>query len=329
MDVLGFGLARGGLADLRPRRPASAAGRGAKIRVACHGIAPPKVLNLVTFAFAHRLIMDETTADPMSSAPGGTPTSTAQAARGRSEAPIRARILQAILERRLHPGEKLTEDRVAELFGVSRTVVRQALARLAQDGIVEQHPHRGAFVAAPSRADARHVLQARAVVEPAIASAACGCPPAALARLRHHLAQENAARAAGERATLVRLTGEFHIALAEAAGNPVFVRLLTELQALSSLAILLYARGEHAACPPDEHTLILAAIEAEDLALAAERMRVHLGHVADEMDLSEPQARPAGLAAALGLAQTHLADLTDASDAPVPGEPRRPRPRRG
>lgn len=222
--------------------------------------------------------------------------------RGRSESLIRARIMQAIFERRLPPGEKLTEDRLAELFGVSRTVVRQALARLAQDGIVEHHPNRGAYVAAPTRSDARHVLAARAVVEPEIAVvAACSCDAHALARLRGHMGLEDAARKAGERATLVRLTGEFHVTLAEAAGNPVFIRLLTELQALSSLAILLYAKGEHAACPPHEHEDIVAAIERGDGVEAARLMREHIAHVADEMDLTEPAIRTEGLAQALGI----------------------------
>ncbi|WGD29220.1 GntR family transcriptional regulator [Ancylobacter sp. WKF20] len=223
--------------------------------------------------------------------------------RGSSEAPIRARILQAIFERRLPPGEKLTEDRLATLFGVSRTVVRQALARLAQDGIIEQRPNRGAYVTAPTRDEARHVLAARAVVEPEVArSVACGCSAAGLARLRHHLATEDAARAAGDAGTLVRLTGQFHVAMAEEAGNPVFVRLLTELQALSSLSILLYARGDHSACPPSEHADIVAAIAAGDAELAARRMREHIAHVAEDLDLREPASRPTGLAQALGLA---------------------------
>lgn len=222
--------------------------------------------------------------------------------RGQSEAPIRARILQAIFERRLPPGEKLTEDRLAELFGVSRTVVRQALSRLAQDGIIEHRPNRGAFVAAPSRADARHVLEARAVVEPEVAAAAaCGCDAHALARLRRHIETEDRARVESERGTLVRLTGEFHVLLAESVGNPVFVRLLTELQALSSLSILLYARGEEAACPPGEHGAIVAAIERGDVQAAQRLMREHIAHVAEEMDLSEPAERPAGLAHALGI----------------------------
>lgn len=229
-------------------------------------------------------------------------TEAVAAPRGRSEAVIRARILQAIFERRLPPGEKLTEDRLAELFAVSRTVVRQALARLAQDGIVEHHPNRGAFVAAPSRAEARHVMAARAVVEPEVARlAACACEAGAAVRLRRHLAGEDAARAAGDRAALVRLTGEFHVALAEIAGNPVFARLLTELQALSSLAILLYARGEHASCPPHEHATIAAAIEAKDAEAAARLMRDHIAHVGADMDLADPAARPDGLAHALGI----------------------------
>jgi DNA-binding GntR family transcriptional regulator len=229
-------------------------------------------------------------------------TEAVAAPRGRSEAVIRARILQAIFERRLPPGEKLTEDRLAELFAVSRTVVRQALARLAQDGIVEHHPNRGAFVAAPSRGEARHVMAARTVVEPEVARlAACACDGAGATRLRRHLAGEDAARAAGDRAALVRLTGEFHVTLAEIAGNPVFARLLTELQALSSLAILLYARGEHASCPPHDHAAIASAIEAGDADSAARLMREHIVHVDADMDLSEPAARPDGLADALGM----------------------------
>lgn len=227
---------------------------------------------------------------------------TGETTRGQSERRIRGRILEAIFERRLPPGEKLTEDRLGELFGVSRTVVRQALARLAQDGIVEQRPNRGAYVAAPSRAEARHVLAARAVVEPEVASAAaCGCDRHGLERLHRHIAQENEVRVAEDRAALVRLTGEFHVVLAEVAGNPVFVRLLTELQALSSLSILLYARGERAACPPDEHGAIVDAIGRGDAEEAARLMRAHIAHVAADMDVSDPAERPEGLAQVLGV----------------------------
>ncbi|MEL3889894.1 GntR family transcriptional regulator [Ferrovibrio sp. MS7] len=222
--------------------------------------------------------------------------------RGVSEAPIRQRILQAIFERRLQPGEKLTEERLAELFGVSRTVVRQALARLAQDGIVVQRPNKGASVAAPSRLEARQVLAVRQMVEPEIAAEAARlADTAGLRRLRKHLEAENAARRSNDRATLVRLTGEFHMVLADVAGNPILVRLLTELQALTCLAILLYARGDDSACHPDEHEQIVAAIIAKDGATAAAIMRRHLEHVEHDMDLNEPAQRGNDLASALGM----------------------------
>jgi len=222
--------------------------------------------------------------------------------RGGSEAPIRQRILQAIFERRLQPGEKLTEERLAELFGVSRTVVRQALARLAQDGIVVQRPNRGASVASPSRQETQQVLAVRRMVEPEMAaSAARQADPVGLRKLKKHLEAENTARRSGDRASLVRLSGEFHMLLAEVAGNPILIRLLTELQALTCLAILLYARGEDSACPPNEHQQIVEAIISNDPKAAASITLRHLQHVEADMDLSEPIQRENDLAAALGM----------------------------
>jgi len=222
---------------------------------------------------------------------------------GISEGPIRQRILHAIFERRLQPGEKLTEERLAELFGVSRTVVRQALARLAQDGIVVHRPNKGATVASPTPAETRQILAVRYMVEPEMAAAvARGVDAAGLRRLRKHLEAENAARRSGDRATLVRLTGEFHLLLAEVIGNQVLVRLMTELGALTCLAILLYARDDESACPPNEHEQIVTAIGQGDAKAAAAIMLKHLRHVEADLDLAEPEPRDTDLAAALGLA---------------------------
>ena len=70
-----------------------------------------------------------------------------------------------ILERRLAPGTRLREEELAARFEVSRTVVRQALQRLAQEQVIALHHNRGAQVPAPTRDDARHVFDARRVVE--------------------------------------------------------------------------------------------------------------------------------------------------------------------
>lgn len=215
---------------------------------------------------------------------------------------IHDRIFSAILARRLHPGARLGEEELARLFGVSRTKVRHALAKLVQDGVVQVRRNHGASVAAPTRAEARQVMEFRGMVEPALAAAlARACPPGAANALRRHVAEEQAARAARDDGRLVRLTGEFHLRLADLHGNALLARTLREAEALTCLSILSYGRPNAAACLPDEHGRILAAIVAGDADQAAKLMRHHLHHVAAEMDLAKPTggAGPTDLAAAL------------------------------
>lgn len=88
-------------------------------------------------------------------------------------------ICSAVLERRLEPGAWLREEELAVGFGVSRTVVRQALQRLAQDQVAGLEHNRGARVPLPMRADAAHVFEARRVVECEIARRPRGSGPAA------------------------------------------------------------------------------------------------------------------------------------------------------
>jgi DNA-binding GntR family transcriptional regulator len=219
-----------------------------------------------------------------------------------SDQEIYDRIYSAILERRLHPGAPLREVELATMFGVGRTKVRQALAKLAEVGIVELERNRGATVAAPSRAQARHVFDLRAMLEPAIAAGLAeqaGGPH--VERLRRHIREEERARDKRDEADLIRLTGEFHLILAELLGNPLIERLLRGLEALTCLSILRYARSGSCACLPNEHGDILGAIEAGDPPEATRRMAQHLKHVRAELDLEDPVTRPVDLSAALGL----------------------------
>ena len=72
---------------------------------------------------------------------------------------IVASITNAIIERRLMPGTKLAEQKIADIFAVSRTLVRQALNQLSRDRLVTLSPARGAFVAMPSVDEARQVFE--------------------------------------------------------------------------------------------------------------------------------------------------------------------------
>src|SRR5262247_47523 len=76
----------------------------------------------------------------------------------------------AILSHRLAPGTKLPEDELASIYSVGRSVVRSALQALAHDRLVRLEPNRGAFVAQPSKREAREIFEARALLEPRVAA---------------------------------------------------------------------------------------------------------------------------------------------------------------
>ena len=217
-----------------------------------------------------------------------------------SERDIHDRIFTAILDRRLPPGARLGEVPLAELFGVSRTKIRQALARLQQDGVVEQRPNQGARVAIPSVAQTRHVFELRAMLEPALAAhVAQSHRPADIRRLRAHIALERAAQRDRDDAALIRLTGLFHLLIAELHANPMILRTLRDLEALTCLAILHYAPAAAGACLLHEHAAIVRALAARDGASAASLMRQHLDHVATELSLEPAPAKAWRLSDAL------------------------------
>jgi len=199
---------------------------------------------------------------------------------------IHDRILGAIVEHRLLPGTQLVEEKLAAVFGVSRTQIRQALARLAHDRIVVLHRNRGAFVSRPSVSEAREVFDARRVIEPELVRrVAATALPEHVAALREHLVRERAAQAAGDRRALTALTGAFHERIAEMAGNAFLGRTLRELESLTSLIIVLYDKPQMPACACDEHAALVEAIASRDAPRAATLMFEHMQHVEASLDL--------------------------------------------
>jgi DNA-binding GntR family transcriptional regulator len=205
------------------------------------------------------------------------------------------RLLSAILEQKLRPGTKLVEDRLANAFGVSRTKIRQALARLVHDGIIAVSPSRGAEVSSPSPQETREVIEARRIIEPAlIGLLAKSATREQVKRLREQVALESKARARGDRATEIWLAGKFHLLIAEMVGNRVMARTLTEVVSLMSLAVILYRSPRAALCPEDEHADLVDLIEAGDAERATREMRTHLDHIEQTLDLAAtaPQELP-------------------------------------
>ena len=115
----------------------------------------------------------------------------------------------AIVERRLMPGTKLAEQQLADLFEVSRTLVRQALNRLSRNLLVSLHPRRGAFVTEPSPEEARQVFAVRELLELQLVRQLCAKRrPEHLAQLRRHLAREAQALRQGDVAGRTRLLAD-------------------------------------------------------------------------------------------------------------------------
>lgn len=217
------------------------------------------------------------------------------------EEALYAAIHEAILDHRLPPGTKLKEIPLAELFGVTRSVVRKALTRLAHERVVELRTNRGAIVASPSIEESRNLFAARLVIESAIVAGLTRSITKAQAReLRSLLQEENAAYQRGEVRSGLKLSREFHCVIARMAGNTVLTEFLEQLVARTPLVLLAY-RGtmQHAGCANDEHEAIVDAMVAGKGEKAVALLKTHLESLAGQLQLEEEEA-PSDLAAIFG-----------------------------
>ena len=209
---------------------------------------------------------------------------------------IHTEIFDAIVEQRLPPGTKLGEKALCEIFGVSRTLIRRVLQRLANEHMVASQPHRGACVARPSVEEAREVFEARRALEAhVIDRLAGGLTLADGGRLRRHLAQERQAHAAGDRRRLIRVSGEFHLLLAELAGNRAIARFLRELVSRTSLIIALYEAPGASCCSLGDHTEIIEALVSGRAQVADRAMCAHLLSIEQRLRLDRLPERTVDL----------------------------------
>jgi DNA-binding GntR family transcriptional regulator len=193
-----------------------------------------------------------------------------------------------ILGHSIAPGTKLPEDELGTIYSVSRTVVRAALQALAHDRLVRLEPNRGAFVAKPSKTEAREVFEARALVEPKVAAlAADSATHADAERLRRHLEEEHRALHEGKDGEAVMLSARFHVAIAEIAGQAIFTEMVRDLCSRSSLIISLYWRRRDTICESHAHLALVEAIARHSPFDAAELMTSHLVDLLSGLDLSE------------------------------------------
>ena len=206
----------------------------------------------------------------------------------------------SIAERRLRPGVQLKEGQMAAIFDVSRARIRQALAALEREGLVTIIPNRGAFVCQPTVDEARDVFTIRRSVESrVVARIGASVTKADLARLRSHVAQERTANTNDATTDIIKLSGGFHLLLAEISGSDFLFGMMRDLISRTSLITAVYRNTARFNCRPDEHAEIVDAIAAGDLKKASALMEHHLEHVESELDLREVRDMSHDLRAAL------------------------------
>ena len=202
---------------------------------------------------------------------------------------IVAALTRAIVEHRLQPGAKLTEQTLAGHFDVSRTLVRQALFQLSQRRLVTLEPARGAFVASPSAEEARQVFAVRRMLEVELTRAfVAAATPAHIDALRDHVAREQAAVQRQDVEGRTELLGDFHVLMAELLGNHVLADVLQDLLARCAIATLMYKSSHAAHDSSAEHAALVECFAAGNVTRAVKLMREHLDHVEAGLKLDQP-----------------------------------------
>jgi DNA-binding GntR family transcriptional regulator len=186
---------------------------------------------------------------------------------------ISKRIIEAVLAQKLAPGARLGEQPLAMLFDCSRTIVREALMRLAARGIVTVSARRGWYVIEPSEDEAREAFEAGLI------RSMKSVDKTAIKQLKSHLTREKAALKDTDVGVRSYLLGDFHVCLAECLGNSLLADTLRDFTARTTLIAMLYQSSHDAAQSCDEHVQIVDALEQGELARAEALMSAHIGSV--------------------------------------------------
>lgn len=212
-----------------------------------------------------------------------------------SSTDISNRIVEAVLAQKLAPGSRLGEQELALLFDCSRTIVREALTRLAARGIVTVSARRGWYLIEPSQDEAREAFEARRVIETGlIRQSAGGVRPEALRRLKQHLQLEKAALRQDDVGKRSYLLGDFHVCLADSLGNSLLADTLRDYTARTTLIAMRYQSTHDAVQSCEDHVRIVEALARGDIAEAEALMAEHIGTVQAALSVSaapDPLAR--------------------------------------
>lgn len=186
-------------------------------------------------------------------------------------------IYDAIMDHRLPARTKLTEQSLGQIYAMARHGVRKVLGQLAADGLVDLEPNRGAFIASPGEQEAREMFELRQTLEQLVLEKILQHQDqAALPALRQLVERERQAYLDGDRPQWIRLSADFHLALARLSGNQLLVEMLRRLVSRTTLLISSEEAAGTRPCSFDEHLKVLQALERRDKRAALQEMAHHL-----------------------------------------------------
>ncbi|MEM9128498.1 MAG: GntR family transcriptional regulator [Pseudomonadota bacterium] len=172
-------------------------------------------------------------------------------------------IRRSIFSGDLLPGTRLAEQRLADIFNISRARVRSVLQTLAQQQLITLLPNRGALVATPTEAEARDVFDARRAIESMMAGRASRVVLThQLAALRVVVEQQEIANQTGQLNAALHSMGRFHVEVAKLANNQVLVTVLQPLIARTSLIIATFGHHQSFLPVPECQSKIVDALAA-------------------------------------------------------------------
>ncbi|MFT4015240.1 MAG: GntR family transcriptional regulator [Paracoccus sp. (in: a-proteobacteria)] len=203
-----------------------------------------------------------------------------------------------ILDLTMPPGSIIDEVQLAQRFGMSRTPIREALVRLAGEGLVETLPNRSTMVANIDLLNLHTLFDALTLMYRVTTRlAAIHHRPADLEQIREHQARFTAAVQAQDALAMIAANRDFHAAIAEAARNPYYLSLFLRVLDESRRLLRLYYQSFDDRLPQeysDEHDSLIRAIEARDVALCDQLAKAHADQIVLQIQrfLTRDQRQP-------------------------------------
>jgi len=187
-------------------------------------------------------------------------------------------ILELIINHRIKPGEKLNEKSIASLLKVSRTPVREALRRLAYDGLVDLYPRRGVFAKEITARDINEIYEVRRCLEVHAARCTIGnIPPDHITYVNRLIEDCHTKRGADFIAAELELDREIHRTINSFCGNSRLKNMLEKIDHLAKFMRIIHSDREEVVRENfAEHESIWNAMVANDEAVMVELLENHL-----------------------------------------------------